>query len=144
MREASLASTLDLGQRSAAAAANVAAVAAISKTASPLATTTANNNRRAMQRPILAGAPIANSLSADLVPLVSDNAPPLAVEAANTLASDRQTMLISLRGDAPTANLRPGKCCRRESTAADEQTGETRWELASKLDLGKSTPIDTF
>ena len=57
MREASLASTLDLGQRSAAAAANVAAVAAISKTASPLA--------------------------------------------ANTLASDRQTMLISLRGDAP-------------------------------------------
>jgi hypothetical protein len=32
MREASLASTLDLGQRSAAAAANVAAVAAISKT----------------------------------------------------------------------------------------------------------------
>jgi hypothetical protein len=45
-------------------------------------------------------------------------------------------MLISLRGDAPTANLRPGKCCRRESTAADEQTGETRWELASNLDLG--------
>ena len=87
MREASLASTLDLGQRSAAAAANVAAVAAISKTASPLA--------------------------------------------ANTLASDRQTMLISLRGDAPLCFLRPGACCRRESTAADERTGGIRWELAA-------------
>jgi hypothetical protein len=45
-----------------------------------------------------------------------------------------------VRGDvcraAPTANLRPGKCCRRELTAADEQTGEARWALASKLDLG--------
>ncbi len=32
------------------------------------------------------------------------------LETANTLASDRQTLLISLRGDAPSANLRPGKC----------------------------------
>ena len=76
------------------------------------------------------------SARADLTQLASDNAPPPAVETASTLASDRQTMLTSLRGDAPTANLRPGKCCRRESIAADEQTGETRWELASKLDLG--------
>ncbi len=80
-----------------------------------------------------------------MAPLVSDNAPPPAVETANTLASDRQTILFSLRGrilgDAPTA-IKPA--ARKvlptvptpESTAADERTGEIRWELASKLDLG--------
>jgi hypothetical protein len=30
------------------------------------------------------------------------------LETANTLASDRQTMLISLRGEAPLCYLRPG------------------------------------
>ena len=83
MREASLASTLDLGQRdlrSAATAANVAAVAAI-------------NNADANK-------------------------------AASPRATDHQTTLISFRGDAPSLKLRPGMCCRRESTAADEQTGE--------------------
>ena len=30
---------------------------------------------------------------------------------------------MSYRGDAPSFELRPGMCCRRESTAADELTG---------------------
>ena len=86
MREASLASTLDLGQRSAAAAANVAAVAAINnaaaiKAASPgwngmAPRTTESDRQGATQRPIQAGAHSSNSLEADPAPFGLNHATP--------------------------------------------------------------------
>jgi len=93
MREASLASTLDLGQRSAAAAANVAAVAAISKTASPLA--------------------------------------------ANTLASDRQTMLISLRGiPAPSVTCGPERAADGSRQPPMSGLGEFAGNWLREAELG--------
>ena len=88
MREASLASTLDLGQRSAAAAANVAAVAAINNAAAIKALAaspgwngmapraTESDRQGATQRPIQAGAHSSNSLEADPAPFGSNHATP--------------------------------------------------------------------